>query len=109
MKIIEKKSASTNVQIEAFPAAKEKGEPVVLGSLVGFSDYKTGAGEAGSVTVGRPIAVFQIPKTDIETAIIGTDVYLTSALALSATETDNTLLGVVVAVGHDTFDVAVTG
>jgi len=104
-----KKPVSDHIQIAAFPSAKEKGEICAFGSLVGFSDYKTVAGAPGSVDIGKNCAVFQAAKADLATAAIGTDVYITSAGALSATEPGNILLGTVVAVGPDTFDIAVIG
>jgi len=109
VKLFSKKPTSDHIQVAAFPAAKEKGDLCAFGSLVGFADYNTAAGAAGSVDVGKEIAVFQAAKTDLSTATIGTDVYVTSAGALSATATDNKLLGTVVAVGSDTFDIAITG
>jgi predicted RecA/RadA family phage recombinase len=108
-KLFEKRPVSDHIQVAAFPAAKEKGEICVFGNLVGLSDYDTASGAAGSVDVGKQIAVFQAAKADLPTAAIGTDVYITSAGALTATASDNTLLGTVVAVGGDTFDIAVTG
>jgi len=109
VKLFEKKPVSDHIQIAAFPAKKDKGEVCVFGSLVGFSDYNTDNGADGSVDVGKQIAVFQAAKTDLPAAAIGTDVYITSAGALTATAASNTLLGTVVAVGGDTFDIAVTG
>lgn len=109
IKLFEKKSVSDHIQVNAFPAAKEKGELCAFGSLVGFSDYKTAAGVTGSVDVGKQIAVFQVAKADLASAAIGTDVYITSGGELSATATGNKLFGTVVAVGSDTFDLAITG
>jgi len=109
VKLFEKKPVSDHIQIAAFPSKKDKGEICVFGSLVGFSDYDTANGAAGSVDVGKQIAVFQAAKNDLPAAAIGADVYITSAGALTATATGNTLLGTVVAVGGDTFDVAITG
>jgi len=107
--LYEKKPVSDHILIAAFPAAKEKGEICKFGSLVGFSDYKTDSGAPGSVDVGKEIAVFQAAKAELTTAAIGVDVYVTSAGALTATASGNTLLGTIVAVGADTFDIAVTG
>ena len=109
MRLFGKKPVSDHIMVAAFPAAKEKGEICVFGSLVGFSDYNTAAGASGSVDVGKSIAVFQAAKSTLATAAIGTDVYVTSAGAFSATATGNKLLGTVVAVGGDTFDIAITG
>jgi len=108
-KLFEKRPVSDHIQIAAFPAAKQKGEVCVFGSLVGFSDYNTAINTQGSVDVGKQIAVFQAAKSDLPAAAIGTDVYITSAGALTATSASNTLLGTVVAVGSDAFDVAITG
>ena len=108
-KLFEKKPVSDHIQVAAFPAAKDKGDVCTFGSLVGFSDYKTASGVTGSVDVGKNIAVFQAAKSDLPAAAIGTDVYITSAGALTVTATDNKLLGTVVAVGADTFDIAITG
>ena len=108
MKLFEKKPVSDHILVEAFPAAKEKGEVCVFGSLVGFSDYNTAAGSPGSVDVGKEIAIFQAAKTALPAAAIGTDVFVTSAGGLSTTATENKLLGTVIAVGADTFDIAIT-
>ena len=112
-KLFEKKPVSDHIMIAAFPAKKDKGEACVFGKLVGFSDYDTASGAAGSVDVGKQIAVFQAAKADLPTsptgAAIGADVYLTPAGALTTTGTGNTLLGTIVAVGGDAFDVAITG
>jgi len=107
--LFEKRPVSDHIQIAAFPAKKDKGELCVFGSLVGFSDYNTESGAPGSVDVGKQIAVFQVAKTDLPTAAIGADVYIASAGTLTATASGNKLLGTVVAVGGDTFDVAITG
>ena len=109
-KLFEKKPVSDHILIPAFPAAKESGELCVFGSLIGFSDYNTKAGDPGSVDVGKMIAVLQAAKADLTgTVAIGTDVYITSTETLSTTSTGNKLLGTVVAVGGDTYDIAVTG
>jgi len=109
-KLFEKKPVSDHILVSAFPSAKAKGEICVFGSLVGFSDYDTKEGDPGSVDVGKMIAVLQASKEDLTgTVAIGTDVYATTASALSATATGNKLLGTVVAVGGDTYDLAVTG
>jgi hypothetical protein len=106
--LFEKKPVSDHIQIGAFPSAKEKGEICVFGSLVGFSDYKTGAGEAGSVDIGKMAAVFQAAVADLDgVATVGADGYAASAGTPSATATGNKLLGTVVAAGSDTFDIAV--
>lgn len=109
--LFEKKSVSDHIQIEAFPTAKEKGEICILGSLIGFSDYKTEAGKMGSVDIGKQAAVFQAAKADLTgTASIGADVYITPAGDLSTTATGNKLLGTIVAVGSSTaIDIAVIG
>lgn len=107
--LFEKKAVSDHIEVSAFPAAKAKGEVCVFGSLVGFSDYTTAAGKAGSVDAGKMIAVFQAAKSDLAAAAVGTDVYITPAGALSDTASGNTLLGTVVAVEGDTFDIAITG
>ena len=110
VKLFEKKPVSDHIQIAAFPSAKEKGEVCVFGSLIGFSDLTTEAGKPGTVDIGKYAAVFQAAKADLTgTAAIGTDVYITSAGALSITATDNKLLGTIVAVGGDTIDIAVIG
>jgi len=107
-KLFGKKPVSDHIRVASFPAAKQKGEVCVFGSLVGFSDYDTAINASGSVDVGKQIAVFQAAKPDVPTAAIGMDIYITSAGALTATSSSNTLLGTVVAVGADTFDIAVT-
>ena len=107
--LIEKRPLSDHIQVAAFPAAKEKGEICTFGSLIGFSDYKTEVGAPGSVSIGKMASVFQAALTAIPTAAIGTDVYITTAGALTATATGNKLLGTIVAVGPDTFDIAVVG
>jgi len=109
VKLFEKRPVSDHIQIAAFPAKKDKGEVCVFGSLVGLSDYDTASGAAGSVDVGKQIAVFQAAKADLMTAAIGADVYITSAGALTTTASGSTLLGTIVAVGGDTFDIAITG
>ena len=109
-KLFEKKPVSDHIQIAAFPAAKEAGEICAFGSLIGLSDYNTASGAAGSVDVGKPIAVFQAATADLTgTAAIGTDVYVTSSGALDTTTSGNKLLGTIVAVEADTFDIAITG
>ena len=109
-KLFAKKEVSDHIRIEAFPAAKEKGEIVVLGSLIGFADIKTEAGKPGSVDIGKMAAVYQAAKTDLTgTVAIGADVYVTSAGNLSATAAGNKLLGTIVAVNSDTVDIAVIG
>jgi hypothetical protein len=61
------------------------------------------------VDVGRKIAVFEGAIADLTgTAAVGSDVYLTSAGALTLTATANKLFGTVVDVGADYFDFAVT-
>ena len=86
VKLFEKKPVSDHILVSAFPAAKESGELCVFGSLIGFSDYNTKAGEPGSVDVGKMIAVFQASAADLTgTAAVGTDVYITSTETLSAT------------------------
>jgi len=111
MKILfEKKPVSDHIQIAAFPTAKEKGEICLLGSLVGFSDYKTEANKPGSVDIGKQAAVFQAATSDLTgTAAIGADVYITPAGDLSTTAAGNKLLGTIVAVGSDAIDIAVIG
>jgi len=109
MRLICKKPVSDHIQVAAFPAAKQKGEICVFGSLTGFSDYNTEQGASGSVDVGKNIAVFQVPLSALATAAVGADVYVTSTGTLSAAATGNKLLGTTVAVGSDTFDIAVTG
>jgi len=110
VQLFEKKPISDHIQVAAFPAAKEKGEVCVFGSLVGFSDYDTAAGAAGSVTIGKPIAVFQAATAGITgTAAIGADVFVASDNTLTTTAGSNKLLGTVVAVGSTTIDIAITG
>ena len=106
-KLFEKYPVSDHVTIAAFPAAKEKGEICVFGSLMGFSDYNTAAGEAGNIDIGKPVAVFQAATADLAGApTVGADVYLTPAGAMTTTVTDNTLFGTVVRVDAVTFDFA---
>jgi hypothetical protein len=108
--LFEKKPVSDHIMVNAFPTAKEKGEICVFGNLVGFSDYKTAAGEPGSVDIGKFAAVFGAAKADVTgTTAIGTDVYITSAGELSTTATVNKLLGTIVAVGGEAIDIAVIG
>lgn len=108
--LFEKKPVSDHIQVAAFPTAKEKGEICILGSLIGFSDYKTESGKPGSVDIGKFAAVFQAKTSDLTgTAAIGTDVFITSAGDLSTTAASNKLLGTIVAVGSDTIDIAVIG
>jgi predicted RecA/RadA family phage recombinase len=103
--LYEKKPVSDHIEIAAFPAAKSKGDVVQFGSIIGFSDYDTAAGTRGSVDTGKPAAVFQAAIADLTgTAAVGSDVYITSAGALTMTATSNVLIGTVVAVGSDTFD-----
>ena len=107
--LFEKKPVSDHIEISAFPSAKAKGDICAFGSLVGFSDYATALGAPGSIDIGKKAAVFQAALTDLPTAAIGVDVYITPAEILSATAAGNILLGTVVAVGADTFDIAVIG
>jgi predicted RecA/RadA family phage recombinase len=109
-KLFEKYPASDHIKVSAFPAAAQKGGIVMFGSLIGFSDYDTAAGESGSVDTGKKTAVFQAATADLTgTAAVGSDVYLTGAAALTMTAASNTLFGTVVDTGGDTFDFAVTG
>jgi hypothetical protein len=107
-KLFEKYPVSDHITVAAFPAAKEKGEICVLGSLIGFSDYTTAATEAGSVDTGKMTAVFQAATADLtgDPPTIGADVYLTPAGVLTTTATNNKLFGTVVRVDADTFDFA---
>jgi predicted RecA/RadA family phage recombinase len=106
-KLFEKYPVSDHITVAAFPVAKEKGEICVFGSLIGFSDYTTAAGEAGSVDTGKLAAVFQAATADLTgAATVGADVYLTPAGVLTATAAGNTLFGTVVRVDVDTFDFA---
>jgi len=107
--IYAKKTTSDTILVGAFPAEKKAGELCQFGSLVGFATLNTDEGVQGTVNVGKQIAIFQIKKTAIPTATIGTDVFVTSAGAFTTTATDNKLFGTVVVVGSDTFDIAITG
>jgi hypothetical protein len=108
-KVFEKHPVSDHIRVSAFPAAAEKGGIVMFGALIGFSDYNTAKDEAGSVDVGRKIAVFEGAIADLTgTAAVGSNVYLTGAGALTMTATSNTLFGTIVDVGADYFDFAVT-
>jgi predicted RecA/RadA family phage recombinase len=110
VKLFEKKPVSDHILVTAFPAAKEKGEACVFGSLKGFSDYDTKSGEQGSVNTGKMVSVFQADKSDLTgTAAIAADVYVATDGTLTTTAGSNKLLGTVVAVGPDTIDIAVTG
>lgn len=105
--LFEKYPVSDHITIAAFPAAKEKGEICVFGSLVGFSDCATAAGEAGSVDTGKGAAIFQAASADLTgTPTAGADVYLTSAGELTAAAGGNTLFGTVVRADAGTFDFA---
>jgi predicted RecA/RadA family phage recombinase len=115
-KLFEKYPVSDHIKVSAFPAAAEKGDIVMFGALIGFSDYKTAVGEAGSVDVCKEIAVVQAAIADVtdsgDLAAVGANVYLTSAKALTTaagTSPANTLFGTIVNIGSDTFDIAVTG
>jgi predicted RecA/RadA family phage recombinase len=104
-KLFEKKPVSDHIEIAAFPAAKSKGEIVKFGSLIGFSDYDTALGAPGSVDTGKPAAVFQAAIADLTgTAAVGSDVYITAGEALTMTAASNFLIGTIVQVGSDTFD-----
>ena len=106
-KLYEKYPVSDHINIAAFPSAKEMNEICVFGSLIGYSDYTTGAGEAGSVDTGKMTAVFQAATAGLTGAPdIGVDVYLTSAGELTTTAAGNRLFGTVVRVDADTFDFA---
>jgi predicted RecA/RadA family phage recombinase len=110
VRLFEKKPVSDHILVTAFPAAKAKGEICVFGSLKGFSDYDTKSDESGSVNIGKMVSVFQAAKSDLTgTAAIAADVYITTDNTLTTTAGSNKLLGTVVAVGSDTFDLAVTG
>jgi len=108
-KLFAKKTTSDTILVGAFPSAKLAGEVCVFGSLIGFATLNTEEGVQGTVNVGKQIAVFQVAKSAISNPEIGTDVYVTPAGALTTTATDNKLLGTVVVVGGDTFDLAITG
>ena len=109
--IFEKKPVSNHIQIAVFPAKKAKGEVCVFGRLVGFSDYNTDQGAPGSVNIGKQASVFQIAKASLTGTInVGTDVFVVPATGvLATTETGNRLLGTVVGIGSDTYDIAVIG
>jgi predicted RecA/RadA family phage recombinase len=107
VQLFEKYPVSDHIAIAAFPAAKEKDDICVFGSLTGISDYTTAAGDMGSVCTGRMTAVFQAASADLTgDAAIGADVYLTPAGALTTAAAGNKLFGTVVRVDADTFDVA---
>jgi predicted RecA/RadA family phage recombinase len=111
-KLFEKKAVSDHIYIDAFPATVEKGDLIRLGSLVGFADYNTPSGKAGTIDIGKYAAIFTALKTDLTgSAAIGVNVYLTAANALTtaagAPETPNLLFGTIVAIGDATFDFAV--
>lgn len=108
--LYEKKSVSDHIQVQQISAGTDylKGDLVKVGSLIGFSDYDTPRGTQGSIDVGVPRSVFQAKTSDLTgTAAVGNDIYVTSALALTTTASDNDLFGTIVAVGSDTFDFAV--
>jgi hypothetical protein len=106
--LFEEHPVSDHIMIQAFPAAKAKGEICVFGSLKGFSDYATEAGAEGSVDIGKLSAVFQAATADLTgDAAVAADVYMTSAGVLTTTATDNVLFGTIVSVGTDTFKIAV--
>jgi hypothetical protein len=114
-KLFEKYPVSDHIKVSAFPAAAQKGDIVMFGALIGFSDYNTAKDEAGSVDVCKEIAVVQAAISDVTDAStlakVGANVYLTSAAALTTapgTSPANTLFGTIVSVGVDTFDIAVT-
>ena len=117
-KLFEKYPVSDHIKVSAFPAAAGKGDIVMFGALIGFSDYNTAQNEPGSVDVGKEIAVVQAAIADVtdsgSLAAVGANVYLTSAKALTTAATvsstvANTLFGTIVNIGSDTFDIAVTG
>jgi hypothetical protein len=108
-KLVEKYPVSDHIRVSKFPAAKEKGEIVMFGSLIGFSDYNTAKDEAGSIDVGREIAVFEADSEDLAgDAAVGSDVYLTAGGGLTMTATANKLFGTIVDAGAGCFDFAVT-
>jgi predicted RecA/RadA family phage recombinase len=104
-----KKPTSDHIQVNAFPIARKAGELCVFGSLTGISDYNTDAGAQGTVNVGKQIAVFQLARTVVTNPAIGMDIFVTTTGAFATTATGNKLFGTVVAIGHDTIDVAITG
>jgi predicted RecA/RadA family phage recombinase len=105
--LYEKKPVSDHIEVQAFPTAKEKGDVVVFGNLLGFSDYKTASGAPGSVDIGKSAAIFQAATADLTgAAAVATDVYLDGAGALTTTVGSNTFFGTIVAVEGDTFDIA---
>jgi copper(I)-binding protein len=107
----EKKPVSDHIMIPAFAAAKNKGDLVVYGALKGFSDYNTGSGEAGSIDIGTPKAVFTIAAGDITTgtaAAAGSILYITSAgvLTMSAGSSPaNTAFATIINVGAESVDI----
>jgi predicted RecA/RadA family phage recombinase len=108
--LFEKRPLSDHIRVAAFPVAKKKGEIVVLGNLLGFSDYDTEAGAPGSINIGKMASVFQADKADLPSVAIGNDVYVTTDEELaSSTAAGSKYLGTVVAVGSDSFDIAVVG
>jgi len=108
IKLFAKKATSDHIMLQSFPVAKEAGELCAFGSLVGFSDLKVEAGASGTVNVGRQIAVFQSVNY-FGTPSIGTDVFIASDETLTTDDTDNKLLGTIVAINGDTVDIAITG
>jgi predicted RecA/RadA family phage recombinase len=102
----EKKPVSDHILIPSFPAAKNKGDLVVYGSLKGFSDYNTPSGEQGSIDIGMLRAVFQIAIGDITgDPAAGSILYVTSAGELTMTATSNTAFATILSVGAESVDI----
>jgi predicted RecA/RadA family phage recombinase len=104
-KIYEKKPVSDHIEVSAFPDSAQKGDLVVIGGIIGLSDYNTAQGARGSVDIGKYAAIFQAATADLTgSATVAALVYVTSAAVLTTTAASNTLIGTIVEVGTDTFD-----
>lgn len=102
-KLLAQKSTSDHIRIDAFPAAKTKGDLVAIGSLIGIVDIDVAAGHPGSIDVGKQVAIFVAKTADFAgTAAIGTDVF-TDGNTLTTT---GKLVGTIVAIGSDTIAIA---
>jgi hypothetical protein len=90
-------TTSDHIRFEPFThAAFNKGDLVSIGGITGTVDINSAANDAVEIDCGVPRAVFRAAAADIAGAAdVGANVYITSAGALTMTDSGNTLYGVI--------------
>jgi hypothetical protein len=96
-KVYEHITTSDHIRFAPFThAAFNKGDLVSIGGIAGTADINSAANETVEIDCGVPRAVFRAAGADIAgAAAVGANVYITSAGALTMTESGNTLFGVI--------------